>query len=321
MDPPRLAGDEAFLAKEFLEEVGAKEQDNIGSLGSRRDQSLIHPMKLCLLLELIRCEGFDIDSATYSMILDSKFGDPDFPVWPNILDLIPSACMISPASTPILQIHSPIEPQDDATAKSLVRCAEYAKTPGHEPRSKLRKGSKSYQCEKCPRSFSNLKSFGDHMRTEHNVQAFKCRSCGKQVARHDNLRPHEMRCKGLHSIGDKRSVLAGSAAVKASGRPEKRHRSQASDISGKTGLKTTDPSPVIPTSPSESDSSLSSTSGSDDEIQETSQLVIEVKTLKEELNRSNADLALLRGQVSKLVLECDLWKQHYLQLRLGDKVS
>ncbi|KAF3158538.1 hypothetical protein TWF788_004697 [Orbilia oligospora] len=229
--------------------------------------------------------------------------------------------MISPASTPILQTHSPVEPQDVATAKSLVRCAEYAQTPGHEPRSKPRKGSKSYQCEKCPRSFSNLKSFGDHMRTEHNVQAFKCRSCGKQVARHDNLRPHEMRCRGLHSIGDKRSVLAGSAVVKASGRPEKRHRSQASDISGKTVSKTTDPSPVIPASPSESDSSLSSTSGSDDEIQETSQLVIEVKTLKEELNRSNADLALLRGQVSKLVLECDLWKQHYLQLRLGDKVS
>ncbi|KAK6513571.1 hypothetical protein TWF506_008010 [Arthrobotrys conoides] len=244
--------------------------------------------------------------------------DPYFTALSNIdfpyLTLF-SGYKLSPPTTPIDSL-------EDVIAAAPVCSTEYAQITVHESRPKPRKGSKTYQCDKCPRSFSNLKSYGDHMRTEHNVQAFKCRSCNKRVARHDNLGPHEKNCKGLQSIGDKRSVLAGSDVIKESGRPEKRHRAKAPDISEKTASKTPVTTPIIPASPNESDSPPFSASGSDDEVQEAGSLVFENKTLKEELNKSNADLASLRVQLRELALERDLWKQNYLQLKLqGDKIS
>lgn len=263
----------------------------------------------------------DTDFPTCSNInQDSKTGDLALPLvaCSDTTSLpLSSPSEISPTATPISGIDPHLYFFDHAIAKNLGR-ADQAQVTAHETRPKSRKNSQAYQCEKCPKSFSNRKTFGGHMWTEHNVQAFKCRYCDTQVARYDNLRSHEKRCKGLHSTGDKRLVLDSSDVTKGLGSPKKRLRAQTSDISNKTTPQTTTSMPVIPAIANESDSSLSSGSGSDDEIQEANLLV---QTLKEELKKNNADLVELRCQVSKLALECDVWKQNYLQLMLGDKVS
>ncbi|KAK6330741.1 hypothetical protein TWF718_002942 [Orbilia javanica] len=47
-----------------------------------------------------------------------------------------------------------------------------------------------YHCSICNTPFSNQRLFSDHTLNVHNKRAFKCRICGVEVARFDNLNNH-----------------------------------------------------------------------------------------------------------------------------------
>ncbi|KAK6499164.1 hypothetical protein TWF481_011735 [Arthrobotrys musiformis] len=163
------------------------------------------------------------------------------------------------------------------------------------------------------------------MWTRHKFQAFKCPNCDKRVSRFDNLKIHQERCKGLHSIGDKRSASPYRGEAESPGKSEKRYKAGSLNNTVASRVGTCGSAP--PDTQNDGDNqdipprSSSPGSSSDGDSQEVSLLVVEVRTLKEELQKSSSSIAVLRDKVSKLVLECDLWKQNYLQLKLQDKMD
>ncbi|KAK6352074.1 hypothetical protein TWF730_008906 [Orbilia blumenaviensis] len=199
-------------------------------------------------------------------------------------------------------------------------------------RSKGRKGSKTYCCDICSIPFSNRKTYGDHMRSQHGISAFKCHHCDTHVARYDNLRSHTKRCKGLRSqLGKKRHALMPPDVDETSATLKNSNWLSTPDMSTKPSLvKLKSAEDAIVTTPdsnatgtpqftlcsSDGESSQFILSSSDGENSDS--LVLELQI---ELKKSKGDIALLRDQVSLLEEERNVWKRNYLELKTRVKVK
>ncbi|KAK6339972.1 hypothetical protein TWF718_009359 [Orbilia javanica] len=184
-------------------------------------------------------------------------------------------------------------------------------------RLKSRNSSNLYKCGECLERFSNRRSYGDHMRDRHNVRGFRCPSCGKQVARYDNLKSHKRTCKGADLEGDKWLPLASSGSRVTSGRLEKRNypriAATANNMSPASAccLPTTFETPI---ERSNATSLPSLGSAGEDEIQEENWPIIEFEKLR-------VHTAQLQITNNRLALECGLWKKAYFDLMLEDKTG
>ncbi|KAK6523330.1 hypothetical protein TWF281_001309 [Arthrobotrys megalospora] len=246
---------------------------------------------------------------------------------------------LSPGTTPIatsppIPIFDPLLSPDDENSivPSTLQTATHSPESSSPPRdrqfqitqsrsrSKSHKGSTTYSCLICPISFTNRKVFGDHMRTNHDIHAFKCRYCDTQVTRHDNLKSHERRCKGLNPAATKRLAPTPSDVAKVEKRPTKHRKINVLDFGD--GIEVVTPGVTASNAAlnaSEDNTPLHSVSNGGDDDPAVDSLTVEVSVLKEKLLKREEDLAVLRGEVDELKEERNVWKRQYIQLKLQSR--